>query len=72
MKPAFFSHSPICCHCLQPLSSSVHAEADAPRTRAGAACSSSRHAKRARASLGTIAPPATASLTVARVPLALR
>ena len=56
MKPGLFSHSPIVCHCLQWLSSSVHADADAPRTCAGAQWSSSRHAKRARLSLGTIVP----------------
>jgi len=68
MKPGLFSHSPIFCHCLQWLSSSVHADADAPRTCAGAQWSSSRHAKRERLSLGTI----VCQVLVPRVQLALR
>ena len=64
MKPGLFSHSPICCHCLQWLSSSVHADADAQDTSAGAEWSSSRHAKRARLSL-TITAAATRRALVA-------
>ena len=49
-----FSHSPICDHCLQWLSSSTHGETVLWTPCAGAPCSSSSHAKRARPALRTM------------------